>query len=572
MSELEFLESPVLRTLGEVGLHFLWQGLALGVVTAIVVQAWPRDHRQRHAVLVGALAILMLLPGVTWLWLRGQPESGPATPVAAAGSGVESELVEAGELVSAVKVQSVLASVWISGSVMPAIRWAGGIWWWRRLRNRSTPPVTGAWPETVCVLARQMGIRRTVVLRESRDVSSLVVLGGWRPLILFPAGLLLQLSPDLVRALLIHELAHLRRRDHWVQGLQQIAEVALFFHPVVWWLSEQIRVEREQLCDDESAQWMGDRQVVAEALLSLAEGEMNGSVNALAASGSSLGQRIRRLLGRPLPEPWFNRARPVLGWLVSALVGAGTMNLILTRFQNESPTPTTLSTEAQLSPLGVARLREQLVEVDRRIAAHEVTVDRLRLELKVSDELVERGPFVGLAPDRAEVRWRERRTSLEERVQRGQALLRQAESLPEAELASFLAQESIEFPALIALRAERELARERWAAEHAKRGESAPETRELKTWLESLDSQVMAATRDFLGEYRRQVDADQTELASMPKTWEAVQESEARVVARVRPYVRARQELDTLRRMRESMKLQLVQEWINVGISQGRPL
>lgn len=570
MSELEFLESPILRALGEVGLHFLWQGLALGVVTALVLLGWPRDHRKRHTVLVGALAILVLLPGVTWLWLRGQPDSSSGTPVAVAGSGLEPELVVAGATVSAVKVQAVLAFAWILGSVTLAIRWAGGIWWWRRLRSRSSPPATGAWQETVGQLARQMGIRLTVALRESRDVASPVVLGGWRPLILFPAGLLLQLSPDLVRALLIHELAHLRRRDHWVQSLQQLAEVGLFFHPVVWWLSEQIRVEREQLCDDESAQWMGDRQVVAEALLCLAEGNAAGSVGTLAASGSSLGQRIRRLLGRPLPEPWFNRARPVLGWLVSGLVGAGVMYLILAQSHFEQPSSAAAgSVEPQLSALGVARLREQLVEVDRRIATKELAVDQLRLELKVPDEILEGRLFQG---PQAEARWRERRSNLEERVQRGQALLRQAESLPEAELAAFLAKESIELPALTALRAERELAQERWEAERAKRGESAAETRELKTWLESLDSQVVAVVRNFLSEYRRQLDADQAELASFAITWEAHKESEAEVVARVRPYKRARGELDTLRRMREAMRLQLVQERINVGVSQGRPL
>jgi beta-lactamase regulating signal transducer with metallopeptidase domain len=73
------------------------------------------------------------------------------------------------------------------------------------------------------------------------------VVGWLRPVILAPVGALTGLSPDHVEALLAHELAHIRRCDYLVNMLQSVAEALLFYHPAVWWISGEIRAERE-LC------------------------------------------------------------------------------------------------------------------------------------------------------------------------------------------------------------------------------------------------------------------------------------------------------------------------------------
>ena len=85
-------------------------------------------------------------------------------------------------------------------------------------------------------------------------VSSLVqapVVVGWlRPAVLVPVGALAGLPADQVEALLLHELAHIRRHDYLVNLLQGVVEAILFYHPAVWWISGHIRVERELCCDD----------------------------------------------------------------------------------------------------------------------------------------------------------------------------------------------------------------------------------------------------------------------------------------------------------------------------------
>jgi hypothetical protein len=125
-----------------------------------------------------------------------------------------------------------------------------------------------------------------------------------------------------VRALLAHELAHILRRDYLVNILQSVAEAALFYHPAVWWISEQIRVEREACCDDMAVEATGDPVVYASALADLDSRRRARLRLATAANGGSLVSRIRRLLGHAEP---VSHALPgfAAGWAMSLLWLAG---------------------------------------------------------------------------------------------------------------------------------------------------------------------------------------------------------------------------------------------------------
>ena len=95
-----------------------------------------------------------------------------------------------------------------------------------------------------------MRISRPVRLLESAIAEVPVVIGYLKPVILIPAGLLANLPVDQVEAILLHELAHIRRADYLVNLLQTMVESLLFYHPAVWWISHVIRTEREHCCDD----------------------------------------------------------------------------------------------------------------------------------------------------------------------------------------------------------------------------------------------------------------------------------------------------------------------------------
>jgi beta-lactamase regulating signal transducer with metallopeptidase domain len=77
-----------------------------------------------------------------------------------------------------------------------------------------------------------------------------MVIGWLKPAILLPVGCMAGMSLLQIEAILAHELAHIRRHDYLVSLFQSVVETLLFYHPAVWWVSSQIRREREHCCDD----------------------------------------------------------------------------------------------------------------------------------------------------------------------------------------------------------------------------------------------------------------------------------------------------------------------------------
>ncbi len=125
------------------------------------------------------------------------------------------------------------------------------------------------------------------------------VIGWLKPTVLLPMSALAGLSPLQVEAILAHELAHVRRHDYFVNLLQTLLETLLFYHPAVWWVSGQVRVERENCCDDLAVSLCGDPVVYASALADLEELRGPASRLVMAASGGVLLNRVRRLLTGP---------------------------------------------------------------------------------------------------------------------------------------------------------------------------------------------------------------------------------------------------------------------------------
>jgi bla regulator protein BlaR1 len=93
------------------------------------------------------------------------------------------------------------------------------------------------------------------------------VAGAWRPRLLWPAGLSMRLSDEQMRAILAHELEHIRKRDNLTATLHMMVEALFWFHPLVWWLEKKLIEERERACDEAVLQ-AGERpEAYAEGLL-----------------------------------------------------------------------------------------------------------------------------------------------------------------------------------------------------------------------------------------------------------------------------------------------------------------
>jgi beta-lactamase regulating signal transducer with metallopeptidase domain len=134
-------------------------------------------------------------------------------------------------------------------------------------RGKSASPTLQA---EVSRIARQFGICPPEV-RLIAGISSPLVVGLFRPRLLWPAGLSEELTPECLRAVLVHELAHLRRRDHWVAWLRTLAGCLWWWNPAYWFVNRQLGREAELACDAWVVAVLPEaRRSYAEALLAVA--------------------------------------------------------------------------------------------------------------------------------------------------------------------------------------------------------------------------------------------------------------------------------------------------------------
>jgi GWxTD domain-containing protein len=189
-----------------------------------------------------------------------------------------------------------LAPFWIAGVSLIYLRCLASCLWVQRLRRRGVCCAPEYWQKELARLGARLRIMRPIVLLESCLADVPMVLGHFRPLILVPIGVLAGLSPLQVEAVLLHELAHIRRHDYLVNMLQRLVEGVLFYHPAIWWISRLMRAERENCCDDVAVSISGNAREYADALAVLEQNRLSGLEPEIAATGGNLVKRIHRLL------------------------------------------------------------------------------------------------------------------------------------------------------------------------------------------------------------------------------------------------------------------------------------
>ena len=151
------------------------------------------------------------------------------------------------------------------------------------------------WVERIDELSRLLGIRRTVKLVESALVRAPVVIGQLWPMVYIPLGLINHLPASEMEAVVLHELAHIRRYDYVVNMVQHVAECLLFFNPGFLWISSLLREERENCCDDMAIAHTRDRVEFVRTLVRFSEHSSLGMALAFSGNKRQLLNRVRRI-------------------------------------------------------------------------------------------------------------------------------------------------------------------------------------------------------------------------------------------------------------------------------------
>ncbi len=394
MNASELLSSDVVVRLGWTLLHSLWQiALASGMLLAMNVLLRRRSPQARYLAAGVCMAAVVAMAVLTFVRVEPrapQPPSTVVVPVAQPGAVAQSGAVvaassdhvtnvpvaqppsavsRAGETPatrvppsavspyvaqppSAVVVSAApshpllqrargalndsvgyLTAAWLAGVLAMGVWRMGGYIAAQRLRVLGTHPVSEAIESLAHRLMDRLGVRRRVRVLQSMLVSTPMVIGHLKPVILLPLSAITNLTPAQLQAVLAHELAHIGRGDYLVNLLQAAVEMLFFYHPGLWWISRQMRIERERCCDDLAVAAYGNRIGYAEALAAIEEsrqmlpsfGNPREAMVALRGSHArDLTDRIRRLLGLDIEEQGDRlRTWPMTGLvLLTALLGA----------------------------------------------------------------------------------------------------------------------------------------------------------------------------------------------------------------------------------------------------------
>lgn len=307
-------------------LHTLWQAAVVAGLLWIVLRALPakRSHLRYVACTVALLAIVISF-SVTWE-LIDRPVTVRSTSSQSTLTVASSSVQSPGATLSLHDIAQpktrpasqiawmrLAAGIWIAGVVVMMVRALRAMLGAGRLRRRCVSIEEPSALLLLDVVRSSMRIARRVKLAASEQISSPAVIGIIGPTILLPMSVVTGTDANTLRMILAHELAHVRRHDYLVNLFQLLIEAVLFFNPAVWWISRQIRIEREACCDARAIASGAAPSDYVRALASFAQGLAKPQAAMLAMSGPQSGgvlDRVRRALlpsHRPgLRLPWYS--------------------------------------------------------------------------------------------------------------------------------------------------------------------------------------------------------------------------------------------------------------------------
>jgi len=218
-----------------------------------------------------------------------------------------------------------------------SLRYAGGLYVIHTLRSKGLTPPPQQWRNSFAQLVTELSISRDVKLFISDRVKGPITLGIIKPIVLVPVGFLTALPQDQIEAILLHELAHIRRYDFAFNLVQNAIKAVFFYHPAIHYISRCIDTDREQACDDLAVAKSSGPNALIRALAAMPSALQNPKL-ALAATGprhTPILDRMTRLV-----DPKLKKNTPgAVGVVAMAMVLSGAAYFSAASQASATPTP-----------------------------------------------------------------------------------------------------------------------------------------------------------------------------------------------------------------------------------------
>lgn len=297
--------------LGWTVFHAIWQGAIIGLVFYILLTTQSFKSAKSRFNAAWTTLFIQLLTSIFTFCYIWNTFANRLEPAINQESGIQNHFYLSGNETVAIQTSLFekllnlpnqyidwVSWIWLIGVSFMTLRMMGGFSYLIWLNKVSTDPLPPEMNLFLELKRKEAGVKR-IIGKLSTQIQSPIVFGHFKPILLFPFALLSKLTPEQIEAVILHELAHIKRNDYILNIFQIFIEVVFYFHPVTWWLTSIIKREREHICDDEAAgKELNQKLSYAKALLIIQENNTISGIGSLAFAKkpSEMYLRIKRIL------------------------------------------------------------------------------------------------------------------------------------------------------------------------------------------------------------------------------------------------------------------------------------
>lgn len=296
--------APFISALGYAILNSLWQMAFLWFLNTVLLKLFKLKANQKYTI-----HIFTLFLGFAWFIINIIYYTQLLTNYSTTHQGNHFQIISTENttlnsylLNIMLKVEASLPYLSIAYLLMLSllsIKWAVHFRQTLSHTQRKLEKIDVEWRLFTDKIAKRFQIKRKINIYISHKISSPLTIGFWKPLILIPIASINQLTTQQLEAIILHELAHIKRNDFIINVIISCIETILFFNPFAYWLGKKIRIEREHACDDWVLQFQYNPIIYAEALLNIAKNLHSVPAFALhAVDNNELLGRIRRMIAQ----------------------------------------------------------------------------------------------------------------------------------------------------------------------------------------------------------------------------------------------------------------------------------
>jgi len=287
-----FVNTNLIHSLGWTLIHSIWQIILIGLTLRILLFLFiSQSANVKYTISVSAYTLILIVSLITFISYFNSGTSfhhSESYSLSSQLSGGLASQSEQSNFSIATKqslfplIRSYISSnihfivvLWLTGLIIFYFRIAGTYWYVQRLKTRNLYPLNNNWNIKVNDLKNKLKIHKIIRFAESTAIQIPIVIGHLKPIILLPIGMISSLPYNQVEAIILHELAHIKRNDYLVNLIKSLVEIIFFYHPLAWWISSKIDDEREHCCDDMTIRIATKESSLQEALLNLQELKIN---------------------------------------------------------------------------------------------------------------------------------------------------------------------------------------------------------------------------------------------------------------------------------------------------------